>query len=371
MLNASDRFLPKSQRDVFWLKDDEVFATGQPVENEEVLTDRDGAPRVILTRKRLISLSMPDGEQLFILGTITDVTRFREAEAQVRYLAPSDTAPVRRDECQILCAPQEASRDCGMGDELREALVAEQLSLAFQPLVAAVDGTLCGFEALARWEHPIRGNIPAEVFIPVAERSRLILLLGGDMLHKACSAASAWPWQVRVAVNVSPAQLAQGDLYGTVRSALAKSGLPAARLELEVTESALIDASVRTASTFTRLKALGVSLTLDDFGAAWSSLATLRQYHFDRVKIDRSFITNIETDTRSVAIVRAILNLAQMLGVRVTAEGIETRAQLLALRQMGCVELQGHYLGRPEPAAELPDRSAWKELPRVQRSVRD
>lgn len=365
MLGGSDQFLPQGQRDVFWRKDDEVFATGQPNENEEVLTDASGSPRVIITHKRLITLPTPDGEQSFILGTISDVTRFREAEAQVRYFAWAHGATPQNAEHQErdTSGDQQAFSSWDIEAALRDAVATEQISLVFQPLVAAADGALRGFEALARWRHPIHGNIPPEVFIPIAERSGLIILLGGDMLHKACSAAAAWPWPVRVAVNVSPAQLAQGDFLGTVRSALAKSGLPAAQLELEVTESALVNSSTRSTTLFSQLKALGVSLTLDDFGTGWSSLATLRQFDFDRVKIDRSFIVNLETDTRSVAIVRAVLNLGQMLGVPVTAEGIEAQGQLLALRQMQCAELQGHYLGAPQPEVGLPDQSSWQDVP--------
>ena len=144
-----------------------------------------------------------------------------------------------------------------------------------------------------------------------------------------------------------------------VRDALASSGLPASRLELEVTESALLDHSGHVMEMFSQLKALGVSLALDDFGAGWSSLATLHSFQFDRIKIDQRFISHIESDARAVAIVRAVLSLAQTLNVPVTAEGIEDKAQFLALRKMGCTELQGFYLGAPQAQAKLPDALPW------------
>lgn len=361
MVGPSDRTLPREQREVFWQKDDEVFATGRPNENEEVLTDGNGALRVIVTHKRLIVMPTAAGDQPFIIGTISDVTQFREAEVQARYLGQLNT-PYSLTPRNGAPAGAEVRYDPNGWDiaaDLREALASDQLSLAFQPLVAAGNGQLRGFEALVRWKHPVRGIIEPGMFIPVAERTGLVVRLGEMVLHKACAAAATWPWPVRVAVNVSPAQLERDDLPATVQSALSRSGLPAARLELEVTESALIAASVRNAASFAQLKALGVSLTLDDFGAGWSSLATLQQFRFDRIKIDRGFISHIETDTRSVAIVRAVLHLAQMLAVPVTAEGVEAWAQVLSLRQMGCSELQGHYIGRPAAQAALPDRSQW------------
>ncbi|WP_020648502.1 putative bifunctional diguanylate cyclase/phosphodiesterase [Solimonas variicoloris] len=243
--------------------------------------------------------------------------------------------------------------------DLREALKNGQLSLAFQPLAAAADGKTRGFEALVRWQHPTRGAIQPQEFIPVAESCGLIHELGAWMLREACAAAQKWPWPLQVAINVSPVQLESRELLMHVRDALASSGLPASRLELEVTESALLDHSGHVMEMFSQLKALGVSLALDDFGAGWSSLATLHSFQFDRIKIDQRFISHIESDARAVAIVRAVLSLAQTLNVPVTAEGIEDKAQFLALRKMGCTELQGFYLGAPQAQAKLPDALPW------------
>lgn len=247
--------------------------------------------------------------------------------------------------------------------QLRVALAGNQLSLAFQPLAAADDGQVRGFEALARWRHPTHGDIPPDVFIPVAESTGLIQQLGSWVLHAACAAAASWPWDLQVTVNISPSQLESGDLPAMVESALALSKLSASRLELEITEAALLDSSRPVSPILASLKALGVGLALDGFGAGWSSFATLQTFHFDRIKIDRRFVANIAADARSVAIVRAVLGLGRALNVPITAEGIEAPGQFVALRQMGCAELQGFYLGRPDAEATLPDTEPWRALP--------
>jgi EAL domain-containing protein (putative c-di-GMP-specific phosphodiesterase class I) len=216
-----------------------------------------------------------------------------------------------------------------------------------------------GFEALCRWQHPVHGAIPPDVFIPVAESSGLIVELGSWILHEACRQAASWEWKVQVAVNVSPCQVEDPDLVHVVQSALRSSNLPPHLLELEVTESALLGNSSTVSDTLMSLRKLGVGLALDDFGAGWSSLATLKNFNFDRIKIDHTFISQIESDPRSVAIVRAVLSLAQSLNVPVTAEGIEDHAQLVALRKLGCSEVQGFYLGRPAPHATAPRAEPW------------
>lgn len=504
---TDEAYVPQEQRDVFWKIDDEIFATGRANENEEVLTDGTGALRVVLTRKCLIHLPTSDGIEPFIIAVISDVTRFREAEARAQYLAEHDpltgvanriqlngrleTAlevagrldaklavllldldgfkaindqyghPVGDEVLRVVskrlagivrsvdtvsrlggdefCIVQASFERAGAAEDLAErilgalaqpvvvgslrlsvstsvgivvfpddgttseqllqradaalyeakrggrhgyqrhgggsasrspdewdiegdlhiALAENQLSVAFQPLAAAVDGKVRGFEALARWCHPTRGPIPPDVFIPVAESTGLIHELGSWILHRACAVAAAWPWDLQVAVNVSPIQLENIDLAATVEAALASSGLPASRLELEVTETALLGNSQSVLAVFSEIRALGVSLALDDFGAGWSSLATLRDFAFDRIKIDRSFIAHIESDAHCVAIVRAVLSLAQSLNVPVTAEGVEAHGQLAALRQMGCAELQGYYLGRPAAEALMPGTLPW------------
>ena len=510
LVNRIDYNLPEEQKEVFWQKDNEVFATGEPNDNEEVLTDGTGTLRVILTRKRLIRLPTNEGEQSFILATITDVTRFREAESRAQYLAEHDTLTglanrtrlnnrlelaiqsAAKDDKQValilidldgfkaindshghpvgdevlrivakrmaglvrsidtvarfggdeFCIVQSAGQQpegafrladrimssltqpmiidalrlsvsasigislfpddgtdpemllqradtalysvkrSGRGDymrfdehpsllpssawdietDLRTALAADQLSLAFQPFASAADGKVRGFEALARWQHPTRGQIPPETFIPAAESSGLVQRLGFWVLHKACAAAAGWEWPLQVSVNISPAQFDNENLPSVVEQALAASGLPPERLELEIAETALLGNSVRVSETLDKLKKLRVHLALDDFGSGWSTLATLQNFKFDRIKIDRSFIGNIESDARSVAVVRAVLSLAQSLQVPVTAEGIEAAAQIRALRQLGCDELQGYFIGRPSDEAAMPDILDWKEF---------
>jgi diguanylate cyclase (GGDEF)-like protein len=508
ILNRTDEaYIPNEQRDIFWKVDDEVFRTGVPNENEEVLTDGTSALRVVLTRKCLIHLPTSNGIEPFIIAVISDVTRFREAEARAQYLAEHDplTGVANRlqlndrlnvaieaskrletklavflldldgfkmindqyghaagdevlrvvakrlagivrsvdtvsrlggDEFCIVQASfeQEAATNnlaermigalaqpvvagtlrlsistsigiavfpddgvtseellqradvalydvkrggrCGyqrydggspsrdpdewdIEGDLRTALADSELSLAFQPLAAAEDGKVRGFEALARWTHPTRGEIPPDVFIPVAESTGLIHEMGLWILHSACKAAAAWPWDLQVAVNISPIQLENVDLAASVRDALSATGLPASRLELEVTETALLSSSRTVSKIFAEIKAMGVSLALDDFGAGWSSLATLRDFNFDRIKIDRSFLTHIESDAHCVAIVRAVLSLGQALNVPITAEGIEAHGQFAAMRQMGCSEMQGYYLGRPHRDAILPSGQPW------------
>lgn len=243
-----------------------------------------------------------------------------------------------------------------MASAFRTALEREQLTLEFQPLVAMADGNVRGFEALARWQDPDHGRIDPEVFIPVAESAGVMEALSAWVLHKACATAISWPDELQVAVNIAASQLVDTDLPALVSKALAASGLNPSRLELEIKESALLGSAARVFETVSALKALGVGLALDDFGAGCSSFAALQNFQFNRIKIDRSFVANIDSDVRSLAIIRAVLSVAQSLNVPVTAEGVELREQFLALQRMGCAEVQGYYVGRPSPQASPPDR---------------
>ncbi len=232
--------------------------------------------------------------------------------------------------------------------DLRTALSTGALSLHYQPLFDG-GGEIIAFEALIRWQHPTRGPIPPDVFIPLAERSGLILPIGEWVLRTACRTAAAWPHDCRIAVNLSPAQFQRGRLPGLVADALAESGLLAARLELEVTEGVLIEDAVHALAVLNELRALGVRVVLDDFGTGYSSLGYLHSFPFDKVKIDRSFINQIETDPNAWTIVDAIIAMSHKLNLEVTAEGIETQAQLSMLTGQGCDEMQGYLLGRPMP----------------------
>ena len=235
--------------------------------------------------------------------------------------------------------------------DLRQAAARGEFALAWQPLSAAASGGgVTGFEVLLRWHHPVRGVVPPDVFIPVAETSGAISAIGAWVLRKACLEAASWAEPLRVAVNVSPLQAQQGESFADmVEQALAESGLAPSRLELEVTEGVLIREADRVLTALCRLKARGVRVALDDFGTGYSSLATLRAFPFDKMKIDRSFVAGVASGGQDAAIVRAVLGLARGLSLPVVAEGVETEAQLDALRIEGCEEVQGWLVGRPAP----------------------
>jgi diguanylate cyclase (GGDEF)-like protein len=232
--------------------------------------------------------------------------------------------------------------------ELRVALPLEQFELHYQPQVDLAHDRLSGFEALLRWHHPVRGLVPPGHFIPLAEEIGLISAIGAWVLRTACREAVRWPGGLRVAVNVAAPQFETGRLVGTVEQALAGSGLPGGRLELEVTEASLLRHGEATLEQLQALKRLGVQISLDDFGTGYSSLTQLRSFAFDRVKIDRSFADD-------AAVVRAVAALGASLGMRTTVEGVETPDQLGRVRADGCTEAQGYLLGRPVPAAALPE----------------
>jgi EAL domain-containing protein (putative c-di-GMP-specific phosphodiesterase class I) len=213
--------------------------------------------------------------------------------------------------------------------------------------------TVVGFEALLRWTHPVRGPISPVEFIPIAEDTGLILKLGEWVLLRACRDALAWPADMIVAVNLSVSQFKHRDLTGQVRSALERTGLPANRLELEITENVLIQDTEATLETLNQLRQLGVGISMDDFGTGYSSLSYLRKFPFDKIKLDRSFVSGVDDLGTDAAIVRTVLSLARDLGMTATAEGVETQDQLIFLRQEGCPQVQGFLIGRPMPQEQL------------------
>ncbi|GBQ28216.1 diguanylate cyclase [Acetobacter estunensis NRIC 0472] len=235
--------------------------------------------------------------------------------------------------------------------ELRAAISRHELMLYYQPLFGR-DGKIIGFEALARWPHPHRGMIPPDRFIPLAEESGLIVPLGEWVMRTACSVAVNWPSDLSIAVNLSPTQFQRVDLVGTVRDILHETGLAPSRLELEVTENLLMEDVPRALALVKDLRALGVRVALDDFGTGYSSLAYLHDFPFDKVKVDRSFINKITNDANAWTIVESIIVMSHKLKLRVTAEGIETGAQLELLTDHDCDEMQGFLLGRPMPEEE-------------------
>ena len=234
-------------------------------------------------------------------------------------------------------------------NEIELALAQDAFVLHYQPQVNAQSGQPGALEALLRWPHPERGLIPPSTFIPIAEESRLIGQLGLWVLRQACGEAASWKHPLRVAINVSPLQFQTGDLVETVHAALLETGLPGNRLEIEITESVLIGDFSRVSSILRRLKALGVQIALDDFGTGYSSLSYLHSFPFDKIKLDRSFVTDLATNRHSQTIARSIIALSHNLQVPVIAEGVESEEQRAILLGYGCDEFQGFLTGKPRP----------------------
>jgi diguanylate cyclase (GGDEF)-like protein len=236
---------------------------------------------------------------------------------------------------------------------LRQALALDQLRLVFQPLFNLRERRICALEALLRWDHPERGTIAPADFIPIAEDSGLIVAIGEWVLRRACAVAVTWPGDVHLAVNLSTVQFRNPGLVDQVKAALDDSGLQAGRLEIEVTESLLLLDGDSTLGTLYRLSQLGVTISMDDFGTGYSSLSYLRSFPFDKIKIDQSFIRDLAGKEDSRAIVNAVIGLGRSLGMSTTAEGVETEAQLDAVREQGCTEVQGFLFSPPLPEAAV------------------
>jgi diguanylate cyclase (GGDEF)-like protein len=241
--------------------------------------------------------------------------------------------------------------------DLRDAIARCQFEVHYQPFFDVQTGRRRGLEALVRWRHPTKGLIPPDQFIPLAEGTGLIVPLGEWVLRRACDDATSWPADIKVAVNLSPVQFKQAELFDVIQSALRNSGLPAERLEIELTESVLLERAVENHAFMERLRSIGVSLALDDFGTGYSSLSCLTAFPFDKIKIDKSFIGNLTKRHKSSAIISSIVTLARGLDMLVTAEGVETREQFEMLRTLGVNFAQGYLLGRPAPIGELEGQS--------------
>jgi diguanylate cyclase (GGDEF)-like protein/PAS domain S-box-containing protein len=237
--------------------------------------------------------------------------------------------------------------------DLRNALANDEFALHYQPLVSVATNEIVGFEALARWNHPKRGWVPPVEFISVAEESGLINKIGEWVLMEACREAATWPDGLKVAVNVSPIQFRGGIIMLVVAQALARSGLRADRLELEITETVLLEENEGSLGVLRQLHELGVLISLDDFGTGYSSLSYLQHFPFDKIKIDSSFIARIGDNDDDIGIVHAVVSLAAKLGVETTAEGVETEEQLAVIREEGCTEMQGYLFSPPRPAEEI------------------
>jgi diguanylate cyclase (GGDEF)-like protein len=255
--------------------------------------------------------------------------------------------------------------------DLRNAVVAQEFELYYQPLVNLHSERIIGFEALLRWNSPRRGIVPPGEFIPIAEEIGQIVQIGEWVLHTACREAMTWPDELKVAVNISALQFKSGKLLQTVTHALRRSGLDPRRLELEVTESVMIDNFDAVMSLLHELKNLGVGIAMDDFGTGYSSLSYLRSFPFDKIKIDQSFVRDLGKKSDSIAIIRAVTGMCDSMGVAATAEGVETEQQLAMLNAERCTEVQGYLVSRPRPARDVPELLAAFARDGLQGVVRD
>ncbi|MFK3888989.1 putative bifunctional diguanylate cyclase/phosphodiesterase [Sphingomonas sp. NPDC079357] len=362
---VGDRLLGKvSERLATLLADREIVGRLGGDEFAVVVRDASDPLRVErLARAIIDSLSRPyevDQHTLYIGASVGVATSPRDGRSAETLIRSADLALYRSKDQgggvfhayePQLHAQAEERRVLEMA--LRQALENEELSLAYQPVVDARSGALRGFEALLRWNHPGFGQIPPSKFIPIAEEARLIAPIGEWVVRTACAEAAAWPDGVHVAVNVSPEQLHNPQFVTVVAEALAGSGLPARRLELEVTESVFLREGTGATRVLGDILALGVGLSLDDFGTGYSSLGYLSSTRFSSIKIDRSFVqTAAAGRVEAIAIIRAVVAMADSLDMTTTAEGVETEAELRLVQELGCRSIQGYYFGRPLPVVE-------------------
>ena len=318
---------------------------------------------VLMSRRLLDAIGDPfllDGQSVVIGATIGIAMAPGDGDESEALLKNADMALSRaKNDCRGTFSFFEPSMDARaqirrkIETELRDAIEDDRLQPYYQPLIDLSAGRITGFEALVRWPHPERGMISPGEFIPVAEETGLINAVGGLMLRRACKDAATWPDDVRVAVNLSPLQFRSGNLLSIVMDALKQSGLPAKRLELEITETLLLEKSGQVLATLHALRALGVRISMDDFGTGYSSLSYLRSFPFDKIKIDQSFVRDLGANREAQAIIRSIVSLGKGLGVTITAEGVETEAELSCLRAEGCHEGQGFLFSRARPNEEI------------------
>ena len=282
-------------------------------------------------------------------GTVPDVL-MKNADLAL-YRAKADGGGAYRFFELGMDARMQARR--GLELDLRKAIVTHEFEVHYQPIIDVKTGSVTGCEALVRWHHPERGMISPMEFIPIAEETDLIVPLGEWVLQQACAEAAKWPSQITIAVNLSPAQFKSKNLVPAVTQALVASGLPASRLELEITELVLIQDNESAFAILHQLRDLGIRIAMDDFGTGYSSLGYLRSFPFDKIKIDQSFIQDLPHKEESLAIVRAVVGLSSSLGIVTTAEGVETHEQLSSVTSEGCTEFQGFLFSRPQTAGDI------------------
>jgi diguanylate cyclase (GGDEF)-like protein len=333
-----------------------------------------------VAQKVLEALSQPfriADQDLHITPSVGICTFPRDGEDVETLMRNADIAmyhakEMGRNNYQFFTAEMNATahQRLALENDLRRALERSEFILHYQPQLDLKTGEIVGFEALVRWRHPDRGMVPPSQFIPVAEDTGLISRLGEWVLQQACAQAAEWQKagyaHLQVAVNLSAQQFRREDIAETVARALEHTGLPAARLELEITESVMIQQPEQAVVKFGQLNAMDVQLSIDDFGTGYSSLSYLKRFPIDKLKIDQSFVRDISTDPDDAAIVTAIIAMAHSLGLEVIAEGVETAEQLAFLKVLGCDKAQGYYFSRPVPAQEFLNLlRGWTAGPRV------
>ena len=357
------------------IRDEDVVARLGGDEFAIVQVPSEGLSNITSLAVRLIeAVSMPfsiDGHQVVVGASIgiavapsdSDVpdTLMKNADLAL-YRAKADGGGVYRFFEIEMDTRMQARRALEL--DLRKAIINGEFELYYQPITNVKTRQITSFEALVRWHHPDRGMIPPLEFIPIAEETGLIVPLGEWIIRQACADAVLWPGDITVAVNLSPAQFKSRNLVPSVFNALAASGLPASRLELEITEMVLVQESDGAFETLHRFRDIGIGIAMDDFGTGYSSLGYLRSFPFNKIKIDKSFIRDLPTKKDNMAIVRAVVGLSSSLGIITTAEGVETVEELASVAAEGCNEVQGYLFSTPRPAAEVA-RILRDQAPRV------
>ena len=318
-----------------------------------------------MTRRVLASLAerFAIGQQEFIVGASAGIAIAEAADTSAELLIQrSDLAmyrakQTRRGSYCFFEAGMDAAAQArrAMEMDLRQAMARNQLHLNYQPIMSEGGRRIRSFEALLRWSRPGFGLVPPSEFVPIAESTGLIVGIGEWVLREACAEAASWPGDIRLAVNLSSVQFGNGNLVPMVLSALAYSGLPPHRLELEVTESVMLEGTSDNLHTLVQLKELGVRIAMDDFGTGYSSLSYLRRFRFDTIKIDQSFVRDMGDAAESRAVVKAVAGLGRNFGMETVAEGIETHQQLRYVQEEGCDQAQGYLFSKPMLAHEIPD----------------
>jgi diguanylate cyclase (GGDEF)-like protein len=325
---------------------------------------------------RTLCEPFPIGERLFQIGASCGVARGSEVEWRLETLLKAADLAMYRAKTRgrsrfTLFDPsmmEEMKERSAMEVALREAIRADAIDVHYQPIIDATTRRLTSCEALARWDHPARGPILPEHFIPLAEATGQIMALGTQVLRKACAEAARWPEHVRLAVNLSPLQFRNHDLIDVITAILAETGLPPRRLELEITETALLEARDSNFDILRNIRSLGIRVSMDDFGTGYSSLSYLQTFEFDKIKVDRRFVAGLKPGDDGAAIIKAIADLGVTVGVSLTAEGVETEDELAVVSSYGCSEIQGFLFSHPlcaEAVRAFVSAQADGEVPRA------